>query len=142
MKQFTDLADLVVEKYCLEMGVDRDVLSKNRFSKKRRRTDNGISLSFIRQSLAHYLYKRLPLNAATVGQLVGYSDHSMVSLYSRIVENHFEVDDPYFMPYYQKLVAIADPMVESVNFERISAYYWRSVDKKVLKIRSKKEFFV
>ena len=137
-----DLADLVVEKYCLEMGVDRAVLSKNRFSKKRRRAENGISLAFIRQSLAHYLYKRLPLNAATVGQLCGYSDHSMVSLYSRIVENHFEVDDPYFMPYYQKLVAIADPMVESVNFERISAYYWRSVDKKILKIRSRKEFSV
>lgn len=142
MKQFTDLADLVVEKYCIEMGIDRAILSKNRFSKKRRRTENGICLSFIRQSLAHYLYKRLPLNASTVGQLVGYSDHSMVSLYSRIVENHFQVEDPYFMPYYHKLVEIADPMVQSVNFERISAYYWRSVDKKVLKIRSKREFFV
>jgi hypothetical protein len=65
-----------------------------------------------------------------------------VSLYSRIVENHFEVQDPYFMPYYNKLVEIADPMVESVNFERVSAYYWRSVDKKVIKIRSRKEFFV
>ena len=142
MKEFIDLADLVVEKYCLEMGVDRSALSKNRFSKKRRRCENGLSLSFIRQSLVHYLYKRLPLNAATVGQLCGYSDHSMCSLYSRIVENHFEVDDPYFMPYYHKLVEIADPMVESVNFERISAYHWRSVDKKVLKIRSRKEFFV
>jgi hypothetical protein len=58
------------------------------------------------------------------------------------VENHFEVDDYAFMPYYHKLVEIADPMVEPVNFERISAYHWRSVDKKVLKIRSRKEFFV
>jgi hypothetical protein len=142
MKQFYDLADQVVKKYCEEMGVEREKLSKNRFSKKRRRCENGLSLSFIRQSLAHYLYKRLPLNAVTVGHLCGYSDHSMVSLYSRIVENHFEVDDPYFMPYYHKLVEIADPMVEKVNFERISAYHWRSVDKKVLKIRSRKEFFV
>ena len=118
------------------------MLSQNFISKKRRVTDSGLSLAFIRQSLANFIYKRLPLNAATVGKIVGYRDHSMVSLYSRIVENHFEVDDYAFMPYYHKLVEIADPMVESVNFERISAYHWRSVDKKVLKIRSRKEFFV
>ena len=142
MKQFIELAESIVEKYCLEMEVDKNLLSQNYISKKRRVTDNGLSLAFIRQSLAHFLYKRLPLNAATVGKIVGYKDHSMVSLYSRIVENHFEVDDYAFMPYYHKLVEIADPMVESVNFERISAYHWRSVDKKVLKIRSRKEFFV
>lgn len=142
MKQFYDLADQVVKKYCEEMGVEREKLSKNRFSKKRRRCENGVSLSFIRQSLAHYLYKRLPLNAATVGQLCGYSDHSMVSLYSRIVENHFEVDDPYFMPYYHKLVEIANPMVANVGFERVSSYWFRSVDKKVVKIRSTREFSV
>ena len=142
MKQFIELAESIVEKYCLEMEVDKNLLSQNYISKKKRVTDNGLSLAFIRQSLAHFLYKRLPLNAATVGKIVGYRDHSMVSLYSRIVENHFEVDDYAFMPYYHKLVEIADPMVESVNFERISAYHWRSVDKKVLKIRSRKEFFV
>lgn len=142
MKNYIDLADQVVEKYCLEMGVDKSLLSQNYIKKKKRVADNGLSLAFIRQSLAHFLYKRLPLNAATVGKIVGYKDHSMVSLYSRIVENHFEVDDYAFMPYYHKLVEIADPMVESVNFERISAYHWRSVDKKVLKIRSRKEFFV
>lgn len=139
MKQYIDLADQVVAKYCIEMGVERDALSKNRFSKKRRRAENGISLSFIRQSLAHYLYKRLPLNASTVGQLVGYSDHSMVSLYSRIVENHFEINDFRFMPYYNALTKIADPMVFDVNFERVNAYWWRSVDKKVIKIRSTRE---
>lgn len=142
MKQFIELAESIVDKYCLEMGVDKNLLSQNYISKKRRVTNNGLSLAFIRQSLAHFLYKRLPLNAATVGKIVGYKDHSMVSLYSRIVENHFEVDDYAFMPYYHKLVEIADPMVEKVNFERISAYHWRSVDKKVLKIRSRKEFFV
>jgi len=142
MREYIDLGNLVVEKYCIEMGVDRKVLYANRYTKKRRRLDNGVSLSFIRQSLAHFLYKRLPLNAKTVGELVGYSDHSMVSLYSRIVEDHFEVNDRIFMPYYEKLVEIALPMVESVNFERVTAYYWKSVDKKLQKIRSTREFSV
>lgn len=124
------------------MGVNRADLSKNRTKKRKRVDEKGTSLSFIRQSLAHYLYKRLPLNARTVGEIVGYSDHSMVSLYSRIVEDHFEVNDRYFMPYYDKLVEIAEPMVNSVNFERITAYYWKSVDKKLVKIRSTREFSV
>ena len=145
MKQYIDLADQVIDKYCLEMGVKRNTLSQNRFtktpgSKKLRRAENGISLSFMRQSLAHYLYKWLPLETRIVGKLVGYADHSMVSLYSRIVENHFEVNDPYFMPYYTTLTKVADPMVANVGFERVSAYWFRSVDKKVVKIRSVRKF--
>ena len=93
MTQYIEIAESGVDRYCIEMGVDTSLLSQNYIKKKKRVTDNGLSLAFIRQSLAHFLYKRLPLNAATVGKIVGYKDHSMVSLYSRIVENHFEVDD-------------------------------------------------
>lgn len=140
MTNITQKANQVINTFCKSMEVDRKDLGKLHLKKLARVDRKGTSLSFIRQALAHYLYKRLPLNAAELGKLIGYADHSMVSLYSRIVENHLEIKDPYFMPYYQKLVELADPIVEDVNFIRINPYYWRSVDKKVLKIRSVREF--
>jgi len=142
MTSIVDKANQIIDLYCEAMNVPRQSLSKLQYKKLARVDKNGTSLAFIRQSLAHLLYKRLPLNAAELGKLIGYSDHSMVSLYSRIVENHIEIQDPYFMPYYQKLAEIAEPIVSEVNFERISAYYWRSVDKKVQKIRSIRDFSV
>ena len=142
MTQIIDIANKVIDTYCADMGVDRKWLSKKRGQKLAKVDNKGKSLSFIRQSLAHFLYKRLPVNTAELGKLIGYADHSMVSLYSRIVENHIEIQDPYFMPYYNRLVEIATPMVDPVNFERVNAYHWRSVDKKVLKIRSVREFSV
>lgn len=140
MTEIVNKANQVIDLYCLEMNVDRANLSKLQRKKLARVDQNGTSLSFIRQSLAHYLYKRLPLNAAELGKLIGYSDHSMVSLYSRIVEDHLQVQDRIFLPYYEKLVQLADPIVADVNFHRINASCWRTVDKKVHKIRSSREF--
>lgn len=142
MKIYIELANKVVDEYCREMGVDRQLLYKNKYKKKMRRDENGINLAFIRQSLAYYIYKRLPLTARNVGLIVGYTEHSMVSYYSRIIENHFEVQDPYFLPYYQQLEKVADPIVGEINFERVSAYWWKQVDKKSYKIRSTKQFSV
>ena len=105
-----------------------NIPNKTRGQKLAKVDNKGKSLSFIRQSLAHFLYKRLPVNTAELGKLIGYADHSMVSLYSRIVENHIEIQDPYFMPYYNRLVELATPMVDPVNFERVNAYHWRSVE--------------
>ena len=139
MTEIIDIANKVIDTYCADMGVPREKLSENK-TKKKARKHNHINLSFMRQSLGHYLYKRLPLMATEIGQLIGYADHCMVSLYSRIVENHIEIDDKVFMPYYFRLVELADPIVQDVNFERTSAWFWRSVDKKVLKIRSVRDF--
>lgn len=140
MTLIIDKANQVIDLYCETMNVERQALSKVYFKKLARVDKNGTNLSFIRQSLAHYLYKRLPLNAGELGKMIGYSDHSMVSLYSRIVESHMEIHDPYFMPYYEKLVELADPIVKDIDFLRINPYYWRSVDKKVQRIRSIRDF--
>lgn len=142
MTNIVELANKVIDTYCAEMNVDRKSLSMVQNKKLARVDKNGVSLAFIRQSLAHFLYKRLPIPAKELGLLIGYSDHSMVSLYSRIVENHIEINDQYFMPYYERLVQIAEPIVADLDFERISTYFFRSVNKKFLKIRSVREFSV
>lgn len=142
MTNITEKANQIIDLYCKEMNVDRNNLYKNKHKKLLRIDQNGTSLSFIRQSLAHYLYKRLPINGGELGKMIGYSDHSMVSLYSRIVQNHLEIQDPYFVPYYEKLVKLADPLVQDVDFVRVSAYYYRSVDKKLNNIRQIHTFSV
>jgi hypothetical protein len=69
--------------------------------------------------------------------MIGYSDHSSVVLYSKIVEDHFEIKDPYFIPYYDKLVEVATPLMKDVEFDRNDIWkvrYQRSVDKRVGKL--------
>lgn len=142
MTNIVEIANKVIDTYCVEMNVDRKDLSMIQYKKLARVDKNGVSLAFIRQSLAHFLYKRLPIPAKELGKLIGYSDHSMVSLYSRIVESHIEINDQYFMPYYERLLQIAEPMVEGMDFVRVSTYFYKSVDKKVQRIRSVREFSV
>lgn len=142
MTEIIEIANKVIDAYCADMKVDRQMLAKKKGVKLAKVDDKGKNLSFIRQSLGYFLYKRLPIKTLELGKLIGYSDHSTVSLYSRIVESHIEIQDPYFMPYYNRLVDLASPIVEPVNFERITTYFYCSVDKKVRKIRSVRNFSV
>lgn len=143
MIQYIKPAKAIIEKYCETMEVPVEILLRRDRNKKSKygtrcyRKHGTISLSFMRQSLGHYLYKNLPLTTTQIGQMIGYSDHSSVVLYSKIVEDHFEIKDPYFIPYYDKLVEVADPLMVGVEFDRESAWkhrYKKSVDKRVGKL--------
>lgn len=141
MKDYIDLANDVIDRYCAAMDLPREILGQKKTTKKVRRY-KSTNVAFMRQSLGHYLYQKLPLYALDVGRLVGYSDHSMVSLYSRIVEIHFETNDPSFIPYYRKLEQIADPLVKHLGFRRMGAYhFFKSEDKRlnnIKKVKTKK----
>jgi hypothetical protein len=143
MIQYIKTANAIIENYCQTMEVPvkvllrRDRNKKSKYGTRCYRKYGTISLSFMRQSLGYYLYKNLPLTTTQIGQMIGYSDHSSVVLYSKIVEDHFDVKDPYFVPYYDKLVEVADPLMKDVVFDRNDIWkvrYQKSVDKRVGKL--------
>jgi hypothetical protein len=143
MIQYIKTAKAIIEKYCETMEVPVEILlrrsknNKGRYGTRCSRVYKTISLSFMRQCLGYYLYKNLPLTTTQIGQMIGYSDHSSVVLYSKIVEDHFQIKDPYFIPYYDKLVEVATPLMKDVEFDRNDIWkvrYQRSVDKRVGKL--------
>ena len=143
MIQYIKTANAIIEKYCETMEVPVSILLKRtkgtgtKYGTRCFRVYKTVSLSFMRQSLGYYLYKNLPLTTSQIGKMIGYSDHSSVVLYSKIVEDHFQVKDPYFIPYYDKLVEVATPIMKGVEFDRNDIWkvrYQKSVDKRVGKL--------
>ena len=142
MTEIIDIANEIIEKYCNDMGVERAELSKKCGTKLSKVAPNKVSTSFMRQSLAYFLYHRLPLKATEVGRMIGYADHTTVCLNARLVADHIEINDEYFLPYLDRLKAIAEPLVEHLKFERVSAYWFRNVENNIPKIRSVRSFSV
>jgi hypothetical protein len=143
MIQYIKTANAIIEKYCETMEVPVSILLKRtkrtgtKYGTRCFRVYKTVSLSFMRQSLGYYLYKNLPLSTSQIGKMIGYSDHSSVVLYSKIVEDHFQIKDPYFLPYYDKLVEVAQPLIKDVKFDRNDIWkvrYQKSVDKRVGKL--------
>ena len=143
MTEVYNIANEIIEKYCQDMGVDRSELSKKCGTKLAKVSKNGVSTAFMRQALAYFIYHRLPIKATEVGRMIGYSDHTTVCLNARLVADHIQINDLYFLPYLHRLEAIANPLVEHINFERISAYWYKvNVENNMPKIRSVRSFSV
>lgn len=137
-----EIANEIINLYCNDFGIDKSELFSKHNKKLSRVNKDGVNLAFIRQSLAHFLYKKVPLTVTEIGRMIGYSDHSTVCLNSRMVDNHIEIQDPYFMPYYNRLINIATPLVNQFNYERVNAHWLKYVDKKLDKFRTVQKNFV
>lgn len=140
MTEILDIANKIIDLYCADMGIERKDLSRRNGPKLSKVSPNGISTAFMRQSLAYFLYHRLPLKATEVGKIIGYKDHTTVCLNARLVADHIEINDQYFLPYLDRLEAIAKPLVSHIHFERVSAYWYRNVENNSPKIRSVRSF--
>lgn len=84
-------------------------------------SDGGriIGLSEIRMALSYFLYKYCPLHLTEIAMLTGYSKHSTLSGYRRVVEVYIEKEDPRFFPYYITIIDLASDLDISMKLERV-----------------------
>jgi chromosomal replication initiation ATPase DnaA len=81
-----------------------------------------VRLSEIRMALSYFIYKYCPLKLVEVAPLVGYSDHSTMSIYRHKIEYYINTEDPQFYPYYLKVIDIASELGITMKYERILSY--------------------
>ena len=103
----------LVNEYCESYGIKREDLFNKKPGKAKVKLINNkgatslVSLSSMRMALGYYIYQNYPLTLTAIAQIVGYSDHSVMSYHYKKIHHYIKTNDYLFMPYYNNLLEIA-----------------------------------
>ena len=121
-----DQAIQLINKTCEFYNITSEQLQKGRKknSFKVIKDVNGkkVKVAEIRMALSYFIYKYLPLKLVEIVPLVGYSDHSTMSIYRHKIEFYIETEDKKFFPYYLKVIDIASDLGITMKYERVLSY--------------------
>jgi len=116
----------LVQAVCNYYGITLEQLQeiKRRNHWKVIKNDKGeiIRLSEIRMALSYFIYRHCPLRLTEIAPLVGYKDHSTMSIYRSKIEYYIQTEDPRFCPYYLKVIDLASDLEISMRMTRVKSY--------------------
>jgi hypothetical protein len=121
-----DQAIQLINKTCEFYNITAEQLQKgrkrNHFKVIKNSLGQKVKLAEIRMALSYFIYKYCPLKLVDIVPLVGYSDHSTMSIYRHKIEFYINSEDPQFYPYYLKVIDIASEIGITMKYERVLSY--------------------
>lgn len=120
--QAIQLIDKVCEHYKIKHEQMTAMSKTNHFKICKNSDGELVRLAEIRMALSYFLYMHCPLKLTQIAPLVGYKDHSTMSIYRKRIEFYIETEDPQFYPYYLKVIDIASDLGISMKLKRILSY--------------------
>ncbi len=121
-----DQAIQLIDKVCEHYKITHNqmtAMSKTNHFKICKNSDNElVRLAEIRMALSYFLYMHCPLRLTEIAPLVGYKDHSTMSIYRKRIEFYIETEDSKFYPYYLKVIDLASDLGISMKLKRILSY--------------------
>jgi chromosomal replication initiation ATPase DnaA len=121
-EQAIDLVKAVCDHYKITHN-QMTAMSKTNHFKICKNSDNElVRLAEIRMALSYFLYMHCPLRLTEIAPLVGYKDHSTMSIYRKRIEFYIQTEDQKFFPYYLKVIDIASDLGISMKLKRILSY--------------------
>jgi chromosomal replication initiation ATPase DnaA len=121
-----DQAIQLINKTCEFYNITTEQLQKGRKrnSFKVIKTEDGkkVRVAEIRMALSYFIYKYLPMKLVEIVPLVGYADHSTMSIYRKRIEHYIQTEDIKFYPYYLKVIDLASEIGISMKLERVLSY--------------------
>jgi len=121
-----DQAIQLIDKVCEHYKINHEqmtAMSKSNHFKICKNSDGQlVRLAEIRMALSYFLYMHCPLKLTQIAPLVGYKDHSTMSIYRKRIEFYIQTEDPKFFPYYLKVIDIASELNISMKLKRILSY--------------------
>ncbi len=121
-----DQAIQLIDKVCEHYKITHNqmtAMSKTNHFKICKNSDNElVRLAEIRMALSYFLYMHCPLRLTEIAPLVGYKDHSTMSIYRKRIEFYIETEDSKFYPYYLKVIDLASDLEISMRMTRVRSY--------------------
>jgi len=121
-----DQAIQLIDKVCEHYKINHEqmtAMSKSNHFKICKNLDGQlVRLAEIRMALSYFLYMHCPLKLTQIAPLVGYKDHSTMSIYRKRIEFYIETEDSKFYPYYLKVIDLASDLGISMKLKRILSY--------------------
>ena len=113
-------AELLVKLTCEHYKLTSLKRGKERPFKIVKNKDNVVvRVAEIRMALSYFLYKYCPLNMAHIAALVGYSDHTSLSLQYKKIDYFIQTEDEKIYPYYLVVKQIAENIGINMDAERL-----------------------
>ena len=119
-------AKQLIQYYCNYYGFEPEKLKRNNKYQPSRvilGEDGYINTSAIRMALGYFIYMHFPMRVIEVAKLVGYTDHSPLSSQRSTIQHYIKTEDPYFYPYYKKLLEFADLLDINTEYKRLTQNY-------------------
>lgn len=115
MTEFRKLVNNIIDDYCSEFNVKQDDLKQRIHKVGRRKVKNGVHISAMRMCLGHYFDITFNLKLIQIAELVGYSDHSVLSGNRKRIKWYLETNDTFFLMHYLPLLQIADKYEDAIS---------------------------
>ena len=118
-----DQAQQLIKKTCEHYKIEHSQMTamsgKNHFKVCLNKDGKLVRLAEVRMALSYFLYMYCPLKLVQIAPLVGYADHSTMSIYRKRIEHYIETEDPRFYPYYLTIIDLASDLGISMKLTRI-----------------------
>ena len=118
-----DQAWKLIEKTCEHYKIEHSQMTamsgKNHFKVCLNKDGELVRLAEVRMALSYFLYMYCPLKLVQIAPLVGYADHSTMSIYRKKIEHYIKTEDPRFYPYYLTIIDLASDLGISMKLTRV-----------------------
>jgi chromosomal replication initiation ATPase DnaA len=121
-EQAIDLVKAVCDHYRITLEQLQEVKRINHWKVTYNDYGELVRLSEIRMALSYFIYRHCPLKLVEIAPMVGYKDHSTMSIYRKRIEFYIQTEDPKFFPYYLKVIDIASDLGISMRLTRVRSY--------------------
>lgn len=116
-------AQQLIESTCAYYKIDHSQMTalsgKNHYKVCYNKDGDLVRLAEVRMALSYFLYMHCPLKLVQIAPLVGYADHSTMSIYRKRIEHYITTEDPKFFPYYLKIIDLASDLNISMRLNRV-----------------------
>jgi len=72
----------------------------------------------MRMALGYFIYENFALHSQELAQLIGYRDRSTMSSNRKRIAHYIKHQDPYFFPYWEKVIEIGNLYTPEKTFFR------------------------
>jgi chromosomal replication initiation ATPase DnaA len=121
-EQAIKLVDEVCNYYGITLDQLQEVKKRNHWKIGKNKHGEQVRLSEIRMALSYFIYQHCPLKLVEIAPLVGYKDHSTMSIYRTKIDHYIKTEDPKFYPYYLKVIDLASDLGISMKLSRVKSH--------------------
>lgn len=121
-EQAQELVNKVCEYYDISLQELQSIKRSYHMKVMYNTRGDQVRLSEIRMALSYFIYKYCPIKLVEIAPLVGYADHSTMSIYRKRIEYYIETEDIKFFPYYLKVIDIASDLGIDMKLTRVQSY--------------------
>jgi chromosomal replication initiation ATPase DnaA len=121
-EQAIKLVDEVCNYYGITLDQLQEVKRRNHWKIAKNKHGEQVRLSEIRMSLSYFIYQHCPMKLVEIAPLVGYKDHSTMSIYRTKIDHYIKTEDPKFYPYYLKVIDLASDLGISMKLSRVKSH--------------------